>query len=84
MFILMRCRNVNNLTALSLLTLSLPEKVKDKSGFKIRRLQNTPNQLRISSSFRKTKSEHLIRLRSRVIPFKVGKSYHPLSGSMGL
>jgi len=53
----------------------------EKSGFKIfkalshaakhrirlRRFQSTPNQLRILSTFRKTKFEHLIRLRSRVI-----------------
>jgi len=36
-------------------------------AIRIRRSQNTPNQLRISSTFRKTKSKHLIRLRSRVI-----------------
>jgi len=38
------------------------------SSIRIRRLKNTPNQLRISSTFRKTKSEHLIRFRSQVIP----------------
>jgi len=43
------------------------QSVVSRSDIRIKRLQNTPNQVRISSTLRKTKSEHPIWLHSWVI-----------------
>jgi len=47
---------------------------------RIRRFQNTSNQFRTLSSFRKTKFSSVLEL----YPFKVGTSHDPRSGSLGV